>query len=193
MGKIIKLKNMIIIGAEGRNAGKTEFACKLINKFKSQHNIIGIKVTTILKRDGKCPRGGEGCGVCSSLKGNYEITEEKDLSLKKDTSRLLRAGAEKVFWLRVMKSNLHEGFSALLKMINSESILVCESNSLRHIVEPGLFLMARVKNSDNCKESANEVKMFADQIIDFDGSNYNFDINHINIFNGKWMINAGLI
>ena len=36
-----------MIGAGDRNVGKTEFACSLIWKFGSQHNIIGIKVTTI--------------------------------------------------------------------------------------------------------------------------------------------------
>ena len=63
---MIKIPGVIMVGAEDRNAGKTEFACSVIRKFDSRHNIIGIKVTTIEQDDSSCPRGGAGCGVCAT-------------------------------------------------------------------------------------------------------------------------------
>ena len=99
-------------------------------------------MTTIAEKDA-CPRGGKGCGVCSSLEGEYCITDEVNAPADKDTARLLAAGASKVFWLRTLKTHLHEGFSALLERVEPDSMLVCESNSLRQVVEPGIFLMVK--------------------------------------------------
>lgn len=92
-----------MVGAADRKAGKTKFACSLIERFGSQCNIIGIKVTAVEKADGSCPRGGSGCGVCSSLKGHLYITEETNSQADKDTCRMFAAGAARVFWLRVLK------------------------------------------------------------------------------------------
>jgi len=115
--KMIKLDGMLMIGSAGRNIGKTELACALIKKFGKTTDITGIKVTTIKAKDGQCPRGGRGCGVCSSLDGDFWITEETDSNSHKDTARLLAAGASRVFWLRVMKKRLEEGLAALLNII----------------------------------------------------------------------------
>ena len=138
---MIQLGGMLMIGSAGSNIGKTELAGALLGKFSKSHSIIGIKVTTIAAKDGQCPRGGNGCGVCSSLDGVYSITEETNAESNKDTARLLRVGASRVFWLRVLKKRLGEGLMALLDIIGPGAISICESNSLRYIVEPGLFLM----------------------------------------------------
>ena len=92
---MLKIPAMIMVGAGDRNAGKTEFACSLIRKFSSQHDIVGIKVTTIEHAHGNCHRGSEGCGVCTALEGNFCISEETDSQSDKDTCRMLAAGAKK--------------------------------------------------------------------------------------------------
>lgn len=140
---MIRLDGMLMIGSAGANVGKTELACALLRRLGKQQEIIGIKVTTIAEADGGCPRGGEGCGVCSSLEGVFLITEETDRDSGKDTSRLLASGAKRVFWLRVLKEHLEEGVTALLEFVGPEAVCICESNSLRRIVEPGLFLMVK--------------------------------------------------
>ena len=135
---MIELAGMLMVGALGRGSGKTELACSLIKKFNSKCDIVGIKVTTIEDADAGCPHG-PGCGACSSLDGDYDITEEADSESDKDTCRMLAAGAGRVFWLRAMKTHLEEGISALLDIIGNDVICVCESNSLRQVVEPGAF------------------------------------------------------
>ena len=67
--ELIDLPNMLLVGAAGRNAGKTEFTCRLIEIFRQEHEIIAAKITAVDRTDGTCPRGGRGCGVCSSLTG----------------------------------------------------------------------------------------------------------------------------
>jgi len=186
--KMFKLDGMLMIGSAGSNVGKTELACTLLRKFSKTSDIIGIKVTTIKDKDGQCPRGGEGCGVCSSLEGVYCITEETDSSSGKDTARLLSAGASRVFWLRVLKEHLQQGTTALLDIIGPDAVSICESNSLRQVVEPGLFLMAKNRNLNVWKSSARQVKKYADRIVISDGSRFDFDLDRIKLIDGKWII-----
>jgi hypothetical protein len=67
---------MILIGSTARNSGKTTLASLIINRYKLNRPVIGLKVTTIHDKNKRCIHGGEGCGVCSSLKGNFQITED---------------------------------------------------------------------------------------------------------------------
>ena len=183
---MIKLDGMLMVGSAGANVGKTELACALIRKFSKNRPIIGIKVTTIKAKDGQCPRGGQGCGVCSSLEGDFCITEEIDSNCDKDTARVLAAGASRVFWLRVMKTHLKKGLTVLLDIIGSDAVLVCESNSLRQVVEPGLFLMVKGRGPKVWKTSAWVVRRYADRIVISDGSGFDFDLDQIKLADGKW-------
>ena len=198
---MIKLDSMLMIGSAGANVGKTELACALLRKFSKDTEITGIKVTTIKAKDGQCPRGGQGCGVCSSLEGDFCITEEGNKSSNKDTARLLAAGANRVFWLRVMRTHLEEGIKALLDIIGPDVISICESNSLRHVVEPGLFLMVEHQNLKRWKNSAQSVKKYADKIIVSNNTVYDSDpvrkqqitsngvnLGRIKLINRKWTI-----
>jgi molybdopterin-guanine dinucleotide biosynthesis protein A len=178
-----------MIGSAGTNAGKTELACALLRKFGPNHDIVGIKVTTIGQKDGQCPRGGEGCGVCTSLQGEFCITEETNKASNKDTSRLLSAGASRVFWLRSLRSHLQEASAALLDIIGFDAVSICESNSLRHVVEPGLFFMAQRAGRQVWKESARGVEQYADRIvISNGGGTFNLDPDQIRLVNRKWML-----
>ena len=183
-----KLDGMLMVGSAGRNIGKTELACSLIRKFVKDKDITGVKVTTIKLKDGQCPRGGQGCGVCSSLEGDWAITQETDSSSGKDTARLLAAGASRVFWLRVMDTHLKEGLVELMRVIGSDAVSVCESNSLREVVEPGVFVIVRGKESKSWKNSAQQVRRYADRVVTSDGSEFDFDIDQIKLVNGKWTI-----
>ncbi|UCE49201.1 MAG: hypothetical protein JSW47_03485 [Phycisphaerales bacterium] len=186
-----RLEGMLMIGSAGAKVGKTELACAILRKFsQSGEEIVGIKVTTINEKDGQCPRGGEGCGVCSSLDGVYVITEETDPASGKDTARLLAAGASQVYWLRVLRTHIEEGFAALVDVLGPGATSICESNSLRHVVEPGLFFIAVRKGAGTWKPSALEVKKFADRIVVSDGSSYDFDIDRITLENGRWLLQA---
>ncbi len=177
-----------MIGSAGANVGKTELACALIKKFCKTTDITGIKVTTIRAKDGECPRGGEGCGVCSSLDGDFDIMEETDSNSQKDTARLLAAGAKRVFWLRVMKKSLKEGLTCLLDIIGPEAVSICESNSLRQVVEPGVFLMVKGRDSKTWKSSARNVKKHADRIVVTGPRGFNSDLDRIKLISGKWKL-----
>ena len=151
---MIYLPNMLLIGSVDRKIGKTELACSILRTFVPLGPVAGLKVTTIRERGGTCPRGGQGCGVCAALDGEYLVTEETDGDPTKDTVRLLSAGARPVYWLRSLADCLEPAFEVTLEQLGRDAPMVCESNSLRRIVEPGLFLMVRRPNLGRVKDTA---------------------------------------
>jgi molybdopterin-guanine dinucleotide biosynthesis protein A len=185
---MIKFHRMLMIGSAGPNVGKTELACALIRRFSRRAHIVGIKVTTIAAKDGRCPRGGQGCGVCTSLEGDFCITEETNSYSHKDTSRLLAAGASRVFWMRAMYTHLREGLAALLDRTGHDASLICESNALRRVVEPGLFLIVKNSGSRKWKRRAQDVRKYADAIVVSDGSSFDLDIERIKLVGGRWLL-----
>jgi len=185
---MLKAPHMLLIGAAGRNTGKTEFACTLLRRFSTLQPITAIKITVIRSDEsrGSCPRGGSGCGVCSSLEGEYDITEETDRDGSKDTSRLLRAGANHVFWLRVLDTHMAEGLAALDGHIDPHNPIICESNSIRRAVEPGLFFMVKDKRSSEFKPTARAVADLADRTVLSDGERFDLDTDTIGLHDGRW-------
>jgi len=177
-----------MIGSAGANVGKTELACELIRRLCKDNDIIGVKVTTIREKNGQCPRGGVGCGVCSSLDGNFDISRETDSGTQKDTARLLAAGAKEVYWLRVLKKHLDEGLSALLDVTGADAVSICESNSLRQVVEPGLFLMVKGSKQQVPKDSAQAVMRYADRIIVSERGGFDLSLDRIKLVNGRWKL-----
>jgi hypothetical protein len=179
--------NMILIGAAGRDAGKTVFASELVKRFCSVP-VMAAKVTAVQERDGTCPRGGEGCGVCSSLGESFCLTEETQAGETKDTQRLLAAGARRVFWLRVLKADLETGARELLEALGPDTPVICESNSLRTVVEPGIFIMVRHRAARTVKVSAQGVQQFADETVYSDGEKFDFDMDRIALVNRHWVL-----
>jgi len=185
---MIKKARFIVLGSTGRNTGKTEFACRLIEKYAKEQQLYGVKVVTIDPDRGSCPRGGEGCGICSSLKGDYEISEETRSDTDKDTSRMLRAGAHKVYFLKVRYDRLEKGLNALVDLIPENAFAVCESNSIRKVVEPGLFLVIKNRDEKQVKESCAEVVQYANKVIDFHSMNWNFSPERVVLSKNGWII-----
>ncbi len=183
-----KMENLIIVGAAGRNAGKTTLVSSVINKYKEQHEIYVAKFTTIYDETLGCPRGGEGCGTCSRFAGKFEITEELDRGSDKDTSRLLRAGAQKSFWVKCLKPYIGDAFLDLLQHLPLGSLLICESNCLREVVDPGIFIICRNVLSKEFKQSAARVRELADLIVDFDGKSQAFDLDSIELIENKFSL-----
>jgi molybdopterin-guanine dinucleotide biosynthesis protein len=161
---VFSAEQMILIGGTGRNRGKTVLAEELIRHFKDRFSVVGLKITTVAHAGGVCPRGGEGCGACA-IAENYVLTEELEGGLaalpaecsNKDTARLLRAGAERVFWLRSLRSALDEGYLAVLAKIPPNALVIGESNSLREVVESGCFIMVSSGPGEQVKPSAARV------------------------------------
>jgi molybdopterin-guanine dinucleotide biosynthesis protein A len=178
---------MLMVGAGDRNAGKTKFACSLIKKFSSHCDIIGIKVTMLEEAEGSFHRPSAGCDVCSSVQDSYCIAEETNSRINKDSAEMLASGAKQVYWLQVWRTHPEEGIDALLDIIRDDAVSVCESNSLRRFIEPGLFVMVKSCGEKTWKPSAKNVAQYVDRTVIFDGNEFDIGLDAIEFKDGMWI------
>lgn len=187
--RLIPYPHMLLIGSSRRNIGKTHLATSIIKKNRLYADIVGLKITILEDKAKTSPQGKKNGTKYSEIESSYLIREEKDGSLEKDTSLLLKAGAKKVFWLIVQEDSLYEGARALLDIIPSESVIVAESNRLRLAVKPGAFLML-INPQKKIKKSADRVLKFADLTIETDGKKIDYNIDNIEYSQDKWKLNS---
>ncbi len=183
-----ELRNFLIVGATGRNAGKTEFACSVIRRLSERHEVVGLKVSTIYSTTRGCLRGRDGCGVCTSVAGKFDLSEETTAGSGKDTQRLLAAGARRVYWLRVKEPYLGEALAHVAELLDPDVPVVCESNGLRRVVEPGLFVMLHPEPMGTIKPSARAVLSRADRLVRFDGRTFHPDPDRVTFESGSFRL-----
>jgi hypothetical protein len=162
----LQARQMVLIGATGRNSGKTTLALQIIHAFKDTLPVVAFKLITIRNQGDICPRGGQGCGICQGLKGSFDITLETGTGTK-DTMLLKKAGANQVYLIRAYKENLREALEEALKLVPKDSLILCESNSVRLVAEPALFVMIQ-STSSSIKPTAEAVMEYADVILPLD-------------------------
>ena len=166
--EMLTLDRMVMIGAAGRNCGKTSLALALIKAWRGRFPMIALKVTTIHDAGGSCVRGHEGCGTCTRIKGSFDLVEETEEQGDKDTRKLLASGVGRVFWLRCHKEHLTEGIEYFLSQISRDAVIICESNSLREVVKPGRFIMLKNPEDTSVKPSAAAVMDLVDDVVEND-------------------------
>ena len=182
----VRLPGWILIGSTGRKSGKTEFACAIIQAFHRRFPIVGIKVTVITEGESTCPRGEQGCGVCSALEGDFQISEERGEPPGKDTSRMLGSGALRVFWLRCRRQGMYTALQALAPRLGSGVLVVAESNSLAQVVEPDLFFMVKNGHSSAIKPTAAEVMPLAHRVVVSADRTFDLDPQKLAVVEGVW-------
>jgi hypothetical protein len=106
----------------------------------------------------------------------------------KDTCRLLASGAHEVHWLRVLRSEVADGAAGLLACVPVGRLSVCESNSLRTVIEPGLFLQVRAADSKDAKPSARSVAHLADGVVLTDGRSFDLELDRISVVDRQWVL-----
>jgi hypothetical protein len=126
-------------------------ACRVIKDFRDL-GIIAIKITPHFHEttNGLLPIS-EGSG--------YSLYEETDPDSFKDTSRMLQAGASRVYFAKVWDDQLLKGFNEIMKLIPAGSPVICESPALRHFVEPGAFIIMTSSTIHKHKDISNLQKL----------------------------------
>jgi molybdopterin-guanine dinucleotide biosynthesis protein len=158
-------EKLILIGGNSRNIGKTTIATGIISILSKQYRVIGLKVTSVYPNDSK--HHGEKDFV---LKDDVLVMEEQNRDGVKDTSRMIRAGAEKVYFIMVKDHALDSIKEHICRIMNDDVIVVCESLSLRKVVKPKEFILVRHPEINN-KEQFNSLLHLADELIESDGKN----------------------
>lgn len=127
------IPNLLLIAGTGTKSGKTSIACRIIEQF-SNINITAVKIS---------PHFHETTpGLIPEYETDgYSIYEETNRNTNKDTSRMLKSGAGRVYFAKVWDDQLFEVFNKILKLISENTPVICESPALRNFVEPGVFII----------------------------------------------------
>ncbi len=127
------LHNLLVVSGSGRNVGKTGMVCKIIAKLAGNHKVVAIKISNNYHH-------GDPYHGSHPLMSSH-ILEETNRHGSKDSMRFLQAGAYSSWFLQIDDENIMETFNNLLKKIDNNSLLVCESNALPLFVKAGLSVM----------------------------------------------------
>jgi len=136
--------NLLIVSGTGNKSGKTSIACRIIESF-SDLAITAIKITPHFHET------TEGLITNTECDG-YSIYEETNMMSGKDTSRMLRSGAAKVYYAKVWDNNLLRAFFRIMENIEADTPVICESPALRNFVEPGVFIIMTSEINFNKKD-----------------------------------------
>jgi len=140
----MKVPNLLIIAGTGNKSGKTSMACRIIAQLRPL-GIVSVKITPHFHET------TPGLALISEKKG-YSLYEETNRGTTKDTSRMLKVGASRVYFAKVTDDSLDEAFNEIMKNIPEGTPVVCESPALRHYTEPGLFIIMTSPLKDNQKD-----------------------------------------
>ncbi len=169
------MANLLLIAGNGRNVGKTYLACRLITRFSEKTPVTAVKITPHFY-----PFQKEDVIVEND---DFVILEERNLN-KKDSSLMLQAGADRVFFVMVKRNSHRQAFAELQKLL-PQHLVVCESGGLHEVVEPGLFLFLNSTERELKKEHhlqfahllvTNDGKKISPNMdaLQFDGQRFSF-------------------
>ncbi len=138
--------NVILITGSGRNSGKTTIACHIIKQLSEKSEVIGLKISPHFHLVGK----GQELIVKNQ---KYSIYREHGLGTRKDSSRMLFAGAKTVYFIQCTDENLEFAKNDLIKILVGNMPVVCESGSFSKVFTPGYQILVIGDNPDKTKKS----------------------------------------
>jgi hypothetical protein len=174
---MINWPNMLLVAGTGRNVGKTTFVCKVIENVSKKSPIVAVKIT---------PHVHDFCDSCVTLfkSDKLTITEETSKTLPKDSSKMLAAGAQKVYFIQGADDQLDKVIEFLQEIIPESTAIICESAALRNFINPSLFVLMSVSNEKSEMKNADKIPLANAQIV-----NYMYNSQSYQFENGVWNLN----
>ena len=172
----IDIPNMLLISGNGRNVGKTTLACQIITHLSKQDSVSAIKISSHFHPYDENNLILFGTG--------YVVLKEQNQSTK-DSSRMLQAGAQTVFFIMAQQQQLTEVFERLADYLPKHPI-VCESGGLSDVADTGAFLFVNLKDREIEKDHLLKLNPTR---VENDGKNFNLDLNRIVFANQRILIN----
>lgn len=161
-----RIERLLIIGGSGRESGKSSLAALLISKFM-RRGITAIKIS---------PHPHPDVTGLTMIAGNteFQVYEERNITSEKDSARMLRAGASKAFLVISQEARLREAFAALVPFLPEGAPVICESPSLRRLIEPDLFILMVHAGRDNPdRKNIDDLVPLADLSLTLSDLNHN--------------------
>lgn len=168
--------NLLLISGTGRKTFKTTFACELIHHHR-YNGVVGIKISSHFHPQ------SSGALPWKEVPGQYEIYEEHNPDGPRDSSRMLNAGAERVYYIQCRKEALADAFQTVLFELSPGCPIVCESGGLADIVRPALHLALK---GDGTTGGGKELHPLADMSIEKNEKGFSVSPERFVFQDRKW-------
>ena len=170
--------NMVLLSGSGRNVGKTTLACNFISLLGEKQKITALKLSPHFHKMNHKQ-------ILVHESDDFKIYRETDDTTNKDSSRMLRAGAENVYFIQAADKSIDKAWIELQNYLPAKGLIVCESGSLGQTVKPGIHFLLINNAPDHQKQSFINNLAKADYILtqnDFNETQLKFSIS----YNKKW-------
>ena len=176
-----EFKQILLVSGSGRNCGKTTVACNIIKQLKKSGIVYGLKITPHFHNTENSQHIVE--------EGNgYKIFKETDSCSGKDSSRMLIAGANEVYFIQCSDEGLHGIHDRVKQILPDDIPVVCESGSFANVFQPGLHILVEGFNIDNSKRSY-KLNLKRAEIVMRKGDFTQTDLNYLIGYSGTgWTI-----
>lgn len=152
--------NMMIIRGNGRNVGKTFTACRIISDLAMVHPPVAVKISSHFH-----PLSPVMDVICESA--DFVVAEERSLS-GKDSSRMLQAGARRVFYIQTRKDHVLKAFRLIEPYLDPQEPVVVESGGLYDFVEPSVLVQIMgegSKTTPDIRPGTNSIILTSDEAL----------------------------
>lgn len=128
------MKNLLIIAGANATLGAADFACQLIAQLSSDSEVVAVKVNATFDK---------ACKLCVSVlrEEDYILLEERNATSTDDSSRMLAAGAVRVWSVQAQGLGLRRCWSQLKKHLPQDTPLIVVSDELAHIEQSALLVL----------------------------------------------------
>ena len=180
-GSLTVIPNLLMIAGTGRKVGKTTFACMMIEKCAATHPVTAVKISPHLHRQ------SPGQKIIAETK-EFQIIEESNPDGTKDSSRMMKAGAVRVFYIQTRDRNIREPFDQILQLIPKNQPVICESGALLNHAKPGLFVLVKRKGQTAFKKGLDKLRYEPDTWVTFYGDHFSIEPNGFNFDDNCWKL-----
>lgn len=171
----LEMPNVLLVAGNGRNVGKTYFTCEVIKHLTKSVPVSAIKISSHFHSYDKTNVIFEN--------EKFVVIEEKQIS-PKDSSLMLQAGAENVYFIMAEQEHLGEAFSKLQPLLPNHAI-VCESGGLHQLITPGVFFFINMRG----KKIEKKHHLIHNPItVTNDGRDIDFDMSRLQYSNKQFRI-----
>lgn len=171
--------NVLLISGTGSNVGKTTLSCMLLEKFR-HIGIVAVKITPHWHPQ------PDNIHIIHQ-ENHLMIIRETNRNTRKDSSRMLRSGADRVYFVQnIIDDGLLKAFPIILNDMDKTAPMIIESAAMGKYIKPAChFHITRPLSATHKLQNTN---IPIDHLISFNGSTFDFDLERISWNDEKWII-----
>jgi hypothetical protein len=172
-----RYSHILLVSGSGRKAGKTSLVCEIIKNISSSYPLVAVKISPHFYSGSINP-------VFYSSE-DIIIEEERNPESDKDSSRMLKAGARKVYFIQARDAFIKDAFEKI--NVGKDIPVICESGGAAKSIIPGFQIFVCHDSGDNRMKN-HEIPSQSDLVIRFRDGKFDFDISRISFSEHTWKI-----